>query len=221
LRVRTAILGAISYNLTGDQPFVVNVMVPTSLSLLERLRTQADNGAWQRLVEIYRPWILGWLCRHGLGECDAEDLAQEILLVVVRELPYFQHNQRTGAFRNWLRQIVVHRLQDFFRSKRYRPQAGRDSSFWESLNQLDDGNSVLSRLWNQEHDRHVVRRLMALIEPDFQQITWQAFCGQMLDGESPATVAAKLGISVNAALLAKSRILARLRQEGQALLDMD
>jgi RNA polymerase sigma-70 factor (ECF subfamily) len=67
----------------------------------------------------------------------------------------------------------------------------------------------------------VVRRLMALIEPDFQEVTWQAFRGVMLDGETPAAVAARLGISANAVLLAKSRILARLRQEGQGLLDME
>jgi RNA polymerase sigma factor (sigma-70 family) len=196
-------------------------MLPTSLSLLERLRTRPDDGAWERLVTIYRPWIVRWLTRHGLADSDADDLAQEILLVVLRELPHFQHNQRPGAFRSWLRKIVVHRLQDFARSQRYRPQPGGDSAFRERLNQLEDPASGLSRHWDQEHDRHVVRRLMALIEPDFQEVTWQAFRGVMLDGETPAAVAARLGISVNAALLAKSRILARLRQEGQGLLDMD
>jgi hypothetical protein len=37
----------------------------------------------------------------------------------------------------------------------------------------------------------------------------------VLDGERAATVAAELGVSVNAVLLAKSRILRRLRQEMQ------
>jgi RNA polymerase sigma-70 factor (ECF subfamily) len=196
-------------------------MVPTSLSLLQRLRTQADEGDWQRLVQIYRPWILGCLSRYGLPECDAEDLTQEILVVVMRELAYFQHNQRTGAFRSWLRKIMVHRLQDFLRSKRYRPQTGGDSALRDSLHQLEDASSVLSRVWDQEHDRHVVRRLLAMLEPDFQEVTWQAFRGVMLEGETAAAVAARLGISLNAVLLAKSRILARLRLEGQALLDID
>jgi RNA polymerase sigma-70 factor (ECF subfamily) len=62
---------------------------------------------------------------------------------------------------------------------------------------------------------------MTLIERDFQEVTWRAFRGVMLDGDTPAAVAARLGISVNAVLLAKSRILARLRQEGQGLLDLD
>lgn len=200
---------------------VALVMMPTSLSLLERLRTQADDAAWERLVNVYRPWILRWLCRHGLPECDAEDLAQEILLVVMRELPHFQHNQRAGAFRSWLQKIIVHRLQNFVRSKRYRPQASGDTSFLERLNELADSDSLLSRHWNQEHDRNVIQRLLAYIEPDFEETTWRAFRAVMLDGESPGAVSARLGISVNAVLLAKSRILARLRQEGRSLIDLD
>jgi RNA polymerase sigma-70 factor (ECF subfamily) len=205
----------------GCPNFTAIGMLPTSLSLLERARTRADNAAWERLVQVYRPWILGWLCRHGLPHSDAEDLTQEILLVVMRELPHFQHNERPGAFRNWLRKIIVHRLQDFLRSQRYRPQPGGDSALRQSLDQLEDPGSVLSRHWDREHDRHVVRRLLALLEPDFQETTWQAFRGVMLNGETPAAVAARLGISVNAVLLAKSRILARLRQDGRAILDTE
>ena len=47
-------------------------MLPTSVSPLERLRTSPDDGAWERLVAVYRPWIVGWLRRHGLADSDAE-----------------------------------------------------------------------------------------------------------------------------------------------------
>jgi RNA polymerase sigma-70 factor (ECF subfamily) len=194
-------------------------VLSTSVSLLERLRTNPDDGAWERLVGVYRPWIMGWLRRHGLADNDAEDLAQEVLLVVLRELPFFQHNRRPGAFRAWLRTVTVHRVQDFGRSRRYRPQAG-DRAVLERLGALEDPASELSRQWDQEHDAHVVRRLVALIEPEFQESTWRAFRAVMLDGETPASAAARLGTSVNAVLLAKSRILARLRQEGKWLIDV-
>ncbi len=195
-------------------------MLPTSVSLLERLRTNPDDGAWERLVAVYRPWIIGWLRHQGLADSDAEDLVQDILLVVVRELPSFQHNRRPGAFRAWLRAITVHRLRDFGRSRGYRPQAGGDSAVLDRLDQLEDPASPLSRMWDEEHDRHVVRRLLALVEPDFEASTWRAFRAVMLEGEKPAAAAARLGLSVNAVLLAKSRVLARLRQEGQGLIDV-
>ena len=62
-------------------------------------------------------------------------------------------------------------------------------------------------------------RLLELIRPQFQPTTWQAFQGIMLQGERPAGVAARLGISVNAVLLAKSRVLRRLRLETKGLID--
>jgi RNA polymerase sigma-70 factor (ECF subfamily) len=194
-------------------------VLSTSVSLLERLRTNPDDGAWQRLVGVYRPWIVGWLRRHGLPDSDAEDLAQEVLVVVLRELPFFQHNRRPGAFRAWLRTVTVHRVQDFGRSRRYRPEVG-DRAILDRLAELQDPASELSRQWDREHDAHVVRRLVALIEPDFQEPTWRAFRAVMLEGETPASAAARLGMSVNAVLLAKSRILARLRQEGEGLIDV-
>jgi len=194
-------------------------VLPTSYSLLDRLRTGSDDGAWKRFVESYRPWILGWLRRQNLADGDAEDLAQDILVVVLRELPFFQHNRRPGAFRAWLRTITLHRLQDFVRGRRYRPRPGGDSDFQNRLNQLQDPASELSRQWNHEHDAHLVRCLLARIQPEFQESTWRAFHAVMLEGQTPAETAQRLGMSVNAVLLAKSRILARLRQEGQGLID--
>src|SRR5439155_12281604 len=146
---------------------------------------------------------------------DAEDLVQEVLGVVVRELPGFRHDQRRGAFRCWLRTILVHRLRAFWRSARARPVADADGV----LDQLEDPDSGLSRLWDEEHDRHVVRRLLSMIEPEFEPATWRAFRGLMLEGKTTAGVAAEVGVTANAVRIAKSRVLRRLRREIDGLID--
>lgn len=188
-------------------------MVETSFSLLDQLRERPDAGAWQRLVDIYTPLIHGWLRRRGLADADVDDLTQEVMTALVRELPHFEHDRRRGAFRSWLRTITVHRLRGFWRARRAHAQATGDSDFLQTLDQLEDPSSGLSRLWDQEHDRHVVHQLLRAIEPAFEPTTWQAFRRVVMDDARAATVAAELGISVNAVLLAKSRILRRLRQE--------
>src|SRR5689334_12934836 len=101
-------------------------ILETSLSLLDRLRKSPDDADWSRLVEVYTPLLRAWLLRSDVQPADADDLVQEVLLVVHRELPAFQHNQRSGAFRSWLRRIVVYRLRNFWRS-RGRLVAGIDS----------------------------------------------------------------------------------------------
>jgi len=194
-------------------------MSDTSLSLLERLRLQPDAESWRRLVDLYTPLIHRWLHRHAAPPADADDLTQEVMTVVVRELPQFRHNQQRGAFRNWLRTITVNRLRVLWRSRQARPLATGDSDFLKMLDELEDPNSGMSRLWDQQHDQHVARRLMELAEPQFEPSTWRAFRRVVMDGVKAALVAAELNMSVNAVLLAKSRVLSRLRQEMEGLTD--
>ena len=192
-------------------------MSETSLTLLERLQQQPDPGAWQKLVDIYAPLIGRWLARSPLQKADHDDLTQEVLKIVVQKLPEFQR-RHACSFRAWLRVVTANCLQTHWRSEKYRPLATGDSDFLKKLQELEDPHSALAKAWDAEHDRYVARRLLELIEPQFEPTTLQAFRCMVLDGEKPARVAAALGMSVNAVLLAKSRILRQLRHELDGLL---
>ncbi len=190
----------------------------TSASLLERLRTSPDEAAWRRLDDLYRPLIRRWLLRDpSLGE-EAEDVVQEVMGVLVRELPDFQR-RRNGSFRRWLRTITAHRLGAFYRSRKNRPVALGSPLQDSPLMQLADAKSELGRQWDREHDRYVLNRLMELIAPLFEPATLAAFRRVAVDGIAPARVAEELGLSLNAVLVAKSRVLSRLRQEAKGLID--
>jgi RNA polymerase sigma-70 factor (ECF subfamily) len=187
-------------------------------SLLQRLRRESDPGSWQQLVDLYSPVLRDWLRRASLQPQDVDDLVQDVFSVLVKELPRFHYEPDRGTFRGWLRTIVANRLRAFYRSRQSRtmPTGG---DFGQMADQLEDPHSDLSQLWNQEHDRHVARRLLELIKPNFESTTWQAFQRVTLDGAKPVEVAKELGISTNAVYIAKSRVMRRLRQEMQELSD--
>jgi RNA polymerase sigma-70 factor (ECF subfamily) len=192
-------------------------MAETSLTLLDRLQKQTDQESWRRLVDIYAPLIRFWLSRSPLQSADHEDLTQEVLKIVVQKLPEFQR-RREGSFRAWLRVVTVNCLREFWRSSKHQPVATGDSDFLQKLQELEDPQSELAKVWNSEHDRHVVRRLLELIGPQFEPTSLHAFRKVVLEGLKPSQVAAELGISVNAVFLAKSKILRQLRQEIAGLL---
>jgi len=194
-------------------------MTATSASLLERVKSDPQSSSWQRLVEIYEPLVRGWLGRHRLIDSDADDLVQEVMSVVVRRLPDFEHNGRMGAFRTWLKTITTNCLRDYWRAGRRRPRATGDSDFQQVLAQLEDPSSSLSQSWDQEHDRHVTRKLLEMLRGDFEPTTWRAFQRTALEGAAAAQAASELGISSNAVFIAKSRVLARLRQEAAGLIE--
>lgn len=192
-------------------------MADTSLTLLDRLQRHPDAASWQRLVDLYAPLIGKWLARSPLQSADHEDISQEVLRIVVQKLPDFER-RREGSFRAWLRVVTANCLKAHWRSEKYRPLATGDSDFCHQMQQLEDPHSPLAQAWDAEHDQHVVRRLLELIEPQFEATTLLAFRQVVMEGKKPAQVAAELAISVNAVLLSKSKILRRLRQELEGLL---
>jgi RNA polymerase sigma-70 factor, ECF subfamily len=194
-------------------------MPETPVSMLERLRLNPDDETWQQLVDLYAPWLRSWLRRHAVQAADTDDVVQEVFRVVVTRLPDFQHNQQRGAFRHWLRQIMLNSMRDLRRKWQSRPVAAGGNEGGQVLEQLADPASDLSRRWDQEHNEHVSRYFLRQIESKFEPTTCRAFRGVVVEGKKPAAVAAELGISVNAVRLAKSRLLHWLRKVSEGLLE--
>jgi len=198
----------------SDERIAVN---PTSLSLLDRLKAaRPDASDWDRLQGIYLPLIERWLGRvPGLGD-ESADVAQEVLVVVFREVPRFDR-QREGSFRAWLRQVTVNKIRNYRRKRHRRPAVGLDPADG-FLERLSDPNDDLAREWDRDHDRHVVEKVLAVVQPHFNPTTWAAFQRFGVDGVPARRVAEELGLSENAVILAKSRVLKRLREEAGDLL---
>lgn len=194
-------------------------MNDTSLSLLDQLRQDPHPAAWGRFVALYEPLLQSWLLRLEVQPSDADDLVQEVLLAVTRELPQFAHAQRAGAFRAWLRRILVNRVRDFWRKRDYRPLAPGTTGFHAQLEQLEDDASHMSQLWDREHDESVMQRLMESVRSRFTPQTWQAFRRLVVDEAPPESVASELGMSVGSVYVAKSRVLSVLRQAAAGLVD--
>ena len=173
-------------------------------SASERARSRRENK------------IQRWLSRvPGLGD-ESGDLAQEVLIVVFREIPRFDR-RRQGSFRAWLRQVTINRIRTYSRKRQRRPTVGLDSAIG-FLEQLSEPNGDLAREWDRDHDKHVVDKLLALVQPTVSPTTWVAFQRFGIDRIPASRVAEELGVSENAVILAKSRVLRRLREEAGDLL---
>lgn len=191
----------------------------TPQSLLQRLREKPDEDGWKRLVDLYTPLLRRWLRQSGVKGNDADDLLQEVLTLLFRKLPSFEHNQQRGAFRCWLHTILLNRLRDHWKARQTTPETADAAEIVRELDRLQDPASDLNQLWDREHDVFLARRVLQVIENDFLPDTWQAFRRVFLDGAKPAEVAAEMGLSVNAVHLAKWRVLRRARREINGLID--
>lgn len=194
-------------------------MSNTSLTLLELIKQDDDPLAWQRMVNLYHPLLIQWIKRLGGREEDADDLAQEVLLIVTKKLSEFEHAGRVGAFRSWLKNIARNCLLKFWREKKGQLAGTGATEFQHHLNQLADDTSPLSQLWNQEYEEFVLASVLKHIQPEFQSQTWMIFQRVAMAGETPNEVAEDLGVTTNTIFIAKSRVMARLRLAGKHLLE--
>ena len=193
-------------------------MSVTSATLLERLRDARDSDAWSRLVELYTPLIRGWAERLNVRGADADDLVQEVMAVVVRRFPEFVHPDKPGAFRGWLRAIAANCARTIWKGRKVNPRVPGGTDFGSYLGRLEDPTDDFAREWEREHDLHVTRKLLDRIQGDFEARTWELFRRFVLEGQSAEQVASETGTTANAVYIAKSRVLARLREEAGGLL---
>jgi RNA polymerase sigma-70 factor (ECF subfamily) len=187
-------------------------MKDTPVSLLERLRRPGEQAAWDRFVELYTPLLLHWARQLEPQEADTADLVQEVFLVLLRELPSFTY-QPHKRFRGWLRTVLVNKGRE--RRRRLAARPAEDGADLAGQPAPDETTA----LEEEEYRRYLVQRALQLMQADFQPATWRACWEYVVEDRPAAEIAAELDVTVNAVHLAKARVLRRLRQELEGLLE--
>jgi RNA polymerase sigma factor (sigma-70 family) len=184
----------------------------TRASLLVRLRDRHDNRAWSEFVDLYAPLVYRFACKHGLQDADAADLTQDTLRAVAGAIGRLDYDPKRGAFRGWLFTIVRNRLRDFMEKRRRQDQGSGDTAMLIWLAQQPEPANALAEDWDREYDRQLLLVAAERIRGDFQENTWQAFWCATVNGQSGKQVADALKMTVAAVYLAKSRVMARLKE---------
>src|SRR5262245_38673592 len=184
----------------------------TSPTLLGRLaQSPTDQAAWGEFVDRYGPQILGWCTRWGLQPSDAQDVTQNILLELARQMADFRYDP-AGSFRAWLK-TVAYRAWLKFAEARRRPGLGSgDSGVAALLDSVAAGDDLLTRL-DEEGERELLERAMARVQLRVQPNTWDAFRLLALEGLSGSEVAQRLGMKVGAVFVAKSNVRKMIEEE--------
>jgi RNA polymerase sigma-70 factor (ECF subfamily) len=182
----------------------------TRSSLLIGLKS-GDDEAWRRLSVLYGPVVYQWCLKYGVYREDAEDVVQEVFRTVSEKISAFRHDRDGDTFRGWLWTITRHKLGDCIRRAK-RAEHGVGGT--EALHRLDsvplpedDSNVPSSDM------RMLYRRVLALIQAEFEERTWTAALRVIVEEVSPRDVATEMEMSVNSVYLAKSRVLRRVREE--------
>jgi RNA polymerase sigma factor (sigma-70 family) len=188
----------------------------TRASLLVQLRDGANHAAWQEFVKLYGPVVYGFARKRGLQDADAADLMQDVMRSVSAAIAWLDYDRNQGTFRGWLFTISRNKIFNFLSARRIRPQGTGDTDTNRLLNsQPDDRDSADT--WETEYQRRLASLAMERIKSEFQEKSWQAFWLTAVEGQAAGDVAKQIGLSPGAIYVAKSRVLARLKEEVEAI----
>lgn len=187
----------------------------THPSLLLKLRDVEDAAAWERFVELYTPLVFQFARKRGLQEADAADVAQDVMKSVAGAIQKFDYEPARGGFRNWLFTVTRSKLNNFLSRQQKTPAALGGTTMMRFIQEQPAQGE--HQAWDQDYRLRMFHWAAGRVRGEFKTPTWEAFWRTAVAGASVATVARSLGTSEGAVYIARSRVIARLRQQVQAV----
>jgi RNA polymerase sigma-70 factor (ECF subfamily) len=192
--------------------------IPTRYSLLSRLQNWDDQQSWKEFFDTYWRLIYSVAIKSGLSESEAQDVVQETVISVAKDLHKFKRERALGSFKGWLRNVTRWRIADQLR-KRFKPEQGEgaaaaDDTPIPSLEEIPDPSSGrLDAIWEEEWQANLLEAAVQRVKQQVREEQFQMFDLYVTKGWPVTKVARALGVSAGRVYLAKHRVSALIRKE--------
>ena len=196
--------------------------IPTRYTLLSRLEDRGDQDSWRDFFDTYWRLIYSVAIKSGVTEAEAQDVVQETIISVARDIHKFKRDRTLGSFKGWLRNIIHWRIADQLR-KRTRaswgdaPKTGADLSRPDIAEIPDPVGGTAESVWEEEWQANLLKAAMETIKPRVKEENYQIFDLYVIKQWPARDVARALGVHVGLVYLVKYRISASLKKEARRL----
>lgn len=189
-------------------------IVETRKSLLLRLSNKSDIEAWDQFLEIYQPLVFRLARSKGFQDADAQDVVQEVLLAVSKAIDRWKPDPSKGRFRDWLFCIARNIMINYVTRRRYRSISQGDFDLEQLMAPVGQGIDGLdaSREFDLEYRREVFCLAADRVRLSVHSKTWEAFQRTSIELQPIPSVARQLDMTEGAVLVARCRVLAKLRK---------
>ena len=184
----------------------------TDVSLLIRLcQDPTDQVAWGNFIKRYGRRIYLWCRQWQLQEADAEDVTQNVLLILAEKLREFRYDP-TGSFRAWLKTVAHHAWSKYVTGQGRPGRGTGDSQTLGLLHSVEARDDLAAKL-EEEFDREVLELAMLRVAQRVETHTWRAFQLLALQNLAGADAAAALDMPVGMVYVAKCRVQKMIQDE--------
>ncbi|MCA9310966.1 MAG: sigma-70 family RNA polymerase sigma factor [Phycisphaerales bacterium] len=185
----------------------------TTTQLLDALRDPENQLVWEQIDGRYRSVIASFARRLGLGDVDADEVAQQTLSEFVRSYRAGQYRRSEGRLSSWILGIAHNTTRRMLRQQKRHNAADVDAV------EPTADEATLREVWTEERDREIFATALATLRDDsaMEDRTLLAFEFVAIRGMKAREAAALTGLSVDQVYVARSRVTRRLREAVQAL----
>jgi RNA polymerase sigma-70 factor (ECF subfamily) len=186
-------------------------LIPTRRTLLSRLKQWDDHESWQDFFNTYWKLIYGVALRAGLDELEAQDVVQDTVVSVAKQMPNFKYNPAVGSFKTWLLLITRRRINDHLR-KQYRrvkvdDLAAGETSQTARIARIPDPTSLdLDAIWDEEWKRQLFDAAVQRVKNQVDAKQFQIFDCYVLKEWPVKDVASTFSVTPNQIYVLKHRI---------------
>ena len=143
----------------------------TRKTLIQKIKEQYNEPSWTYFVDNYKPYILKVLLNIGVSKSDCEDLTQDVLLAVWKQIPRFEYKSERSSFRSWLLTITKNKAMTYFNAMNSRQKRDFDN-FKNSLNSvIPDIYKIAEEQWML----FISRKAIENIKQDFSKKVFSVF----------------------------------------------
>jgi RNA polymerase sigma-70 factor (ECF subfamily) len=188
-------------------------LLATRNSLIERLPNWEDRAKWQEFFDTYWRLIYGVARKSGLSDAEAQDVVQETVLSVARNISKYDKN--AGSFKSWLMQLTRWRIVDQVRKRGPAAQrAQTDTARTATIDRIPDpAGRKLEALWDDEWRQSIFETAIERVKRKVNAKHFQIFDCLVLKRWPVAKTASTLGVNVAQVYLVKHRIAGLLKRE--------
>lgn len=193
--------------------------IPTRYSLLSRLQNWDDQDSWKDFFDTYWRLIYSIARKSGLTETEAQDVVQETIICVARDIGKFRRERQFGSFKGWLRNLTRWRIADQLRKRNpgmsldTLPASGNNAGARDSEEVPDLLDAGLEKIWEKEWQTNLMEAALERVRHRVKEEHYQMFDLNVLRQLPARDVAKMLEVNVAMVYLAKHRILALVRRE--------
>ena len=182
----------------------------TSQTLLLRIREPSDGAAWSEFARLYTPLLRKFALLRGVEAQDVDDLVQEVLKTVSQAIRGFKYDAERGTFRSWLFIVTRSKVARHFKAQARSPR-GTGSETVRLMLEAQPAPEE-EQDWDLEYRRRMFAWAAELVQQEVAEKTWRAFWMMTVEEKTAADAAKALGMTTGAAYVAKSRVIARMRE---------